>query len=189
MRAWMTVAAVVGANVLWTAQETARAEAPEVKLASTWSTRTARNALYVSGATVGIAGAFGVNYERNVAERVSVRVGIGYQFSPEPQVDCFDVCAPARGEPHGLAGLAMANFLIGSVASDHGLELGIGASIIHNGRVDSFGLELTDDVYLLPSASISYRYQPRDGGLFFRAGLAWTYGFGLPVEVSIGATF
>ena len=185
MRAWMVALVLVGVGL----PVTASAEAPELNLGSTWSARTARNALYVSGATVGIAGAFGVNYERNLTERVSLRVGIGYQFSPEPQIDCDAPCTSTRGDSHGLAGLAMANFLIGSAASDHAFELGIGASVFHNGGVDSFGLELSDDVYLLPSASVSYRYQPHDGGLFFRAGLAWTYGFGLPVEVSIGATF
>ena len=157
--------------------------------------RTARNVIYGEVATGIVVGAISVNYERMVNDWLSLRAGIGAAVSPDLHFNfCFDFsgtgCTEDGSGPqddvHFSGGFTfMANFLVGS-ESPWMLELGVGASLMF-GKGQLFDLEA--DVNVAPAASISARYQPLDGGFFFRGGLLWTYGVGLPIGFSFGSAF
>ncbi len=78
----------------------------------------------------------------------------------------------------GLGPQAMVNFF--TRGSNSKFEVGAGASVINTGR---------DDWVLTPAFSIGYRLQQARAGFFLRAGLAWSYRFGIPFQVSLGHSF
>lgn len=85
-------------------------------------------------------------------------VGLGFDYTPIPDV--------AVGG--GIGGLAVCIFVCESfwtpwvnasmlIGDDHNLELGAGLSVWFD-----------DDLRVVPSPLVAYRYQPTDGGFFFR---------------------
>ena len=157
--------------------------------------RTARNVIYGEVATGIVVGSLSVNYERMVTDWLSLRAGVGVAVSPDWHFNlCFDFSGSgctedgsgSQDDTNFSGGLnLMANFLVGG-ENAWMLELGLGASLMF-GKGQLFNLGA--DVNVSPAASLSARYQPLDGGFFFRGGLLWTYGVGLPIGFSFGAAF
>jgi hypothetical protein len=136
-----------------------------------------------------------VNYERMINEKLSLRggLGLGYTF------------IPAEGGSFGYGPTFMLNYF--PVGEEYRLELGAGVAAVYSipsqGRnnIKPFpfyfpfpggerdDLRFTPHWWIGPAVSIGYRYQPKDGGFFFRAGATLTNLFGFPFQVSFGHTW
>lgn len=125
-----------------------------------------RNIVYAEIATVLLASAVSVNYERVLHQHFSVRGGFGAGYA-------FFVF----GGSVGLGPQVMVNFF---TRGPNKFEVGAGANVIYRGR---------DDWVLTPAFSIGYRLQQTRAGFFLRAGLAWSYRFGIPLQISLGHSF
>ena len=121
--------------------------------------------------------AFTLNYERVVAENVSLSLGVGCGF-----LTIFDEEAQSCG------GEALVHFFFGGRSRK--FEIALGASVF-GGDVNDFalwGVESHDGVGGGFATFIGYRYQPNRGALF-KVGLAWSMVYGLPLAVAFGAVF
>jgi hypothetical protein len=150
------------------------------------------NILYGEVSTLLFVGWASVNYERMINEQMSIRggLGVGYTF------------IPAEGGCHGYGPTFMFNYF--PVGVEYRLELGVGVAAMYSiptpGRInlkpfpfyfpfpggERDDLRLTPHWWVGPAISIGYRYQPENGGFFFRAGATLTNLFGFPFQVSFG---
>jgi hypothetical protein len=127
----------------------------------------ANNIVYVDFATGFIQLSLSINYERTW-EDFGIRVGFGQGVS-------FEVGS-------GYGGMAMVNYF---PVAEHKFELGAGVSVI---REDPEGHQFTQ-TKVYPAASMCYRIQPNDTGLFFRVGFSYVYYHGFPIAASLGLVF
>lgn len=128
---------------------------------------TAYNVIYAELATMLLTGSISLNYERAILPNLSLRAGYGMAWMFEHDVI--------------KCGQVMANYFVGG---DHRLEIGFGVSI---SNTDATGAGVNSNT--IPAFALGYRYQPWTGGVMFRAGGAWSYGYGFPVEISLGYAF
>ena len=126
-----------------------------------------RNIVYAEITTVLLLSAVSVNYERVLHQHFSVRGGFGAGYA-----------IGAFGGTAGLGPQVMVNFFTRGPNSK--FEVGAGASVIYQGR---------EDWITTPAFSIGYRLQQTRAGFFLRAGLAWSYRFGIPLQISLGHSF
>lgn len=134
-----------------------------------------KNSLYLE--LGGNALAYSINYDRIVADAVSVRAGIGF-FSTDLD----------EGGSSSIAGIPiMANYLLGKGNSR--LELGAGILIV-TGSFDVAGAS-ESGAGVAGTGTFAYRFQKPEGGVFFKAGFTpiLTGGSFIPwFGVSIGYT-
>jgi hypothetical protein len=156
--------------------------------------REANNAVYLEGLGAGLL--YSVNYERAFGD-FSARVGFSY----------LGVSASASNASNTAGSSASASFItvpitvsylgIGSVrnifevgAGATIMNMGAGASVFGDGNKASGSASLT---IVRPTVLAGYRYQPEDGGFFFKVGMSGIVDFGLPVlplpYLSLGGTF
>ncbi len=145
--------------------------------------RTAKNSLYVE--LLGNGGLYSLNYERNLTDDVTARLGFSY----------LSLSASASDDSASVTFMSfplMANYLLGG--GNHHLELGAGATVLYaSGEVESGGSRSSGDgVGVAGTATVGYRYQPRDGGFLFKVGFTPLVGSGgfLPWGgLSLGGVF
>lgn len=127
----------------------------------------AMNVVYLEGAGILLTGALSLNYERMISTEFSLRLGygVGWMIEHDP-LECVQFTA---------------NYFLGG---DHKFEICAGFCVT---SADATGAGFNSRV--IPACALGYRYQPVDGGLLFRAGGAWTYAYGFPIEVSLGYAF
>lgn len=119
----------------------------------------ARNLIH--GEVLGAGGLYSLNYERRFAERWTARVGVSAYSG--------DADAAANESVTLVLVPVMVNVLLPGGA--HNLEVGAGPVFGYaSATSDEFG-ELNGVGVGNLSGTIGYRYQPRDGGFSFRAGL------------------
>lgn len=136
----------------------------------------AQHSLYVEGVTAIIANAISVNYSYRPIKMFALSVGFG-------AASIFFV-----GEAHGSGGQVQGHLLLGRMG-DSSFELHAGVALMRATFSFLGGESSTPSFGVLPAFGLGYRYQPMDGGLLFRIGGAWSYGFGMGIQASIGATF
>jgi len=166
----LLVAFLVGGVALAFAPADARAQQQSMSLPS------AKSAAYVEIAGNGLL--YTVNYDRYFTPQISGRVGL------------------MRAGVSGVSLTAIpltANYFIGSGGSK--LELGVGPQIFIVG-IDVEGGEFAgfdeEGAAIAGTATVGYRYQPRDGGFVFRIGFTPSFSqFGfLPwAGLSLGYSF
>lgn len=128
---------------------------------------TAYNVVYVELATMLLTGSISMNYERAILPSLGLRAGYGTAWMFEHDViEC---------------GQIMVNYFVGE---DHRLEIGFGVAV---SSADATGAGVNSNT--VPAFALGYRYQPWTGGLLFRAGGAWSYAYGFPVQISLGYAF
>jgi hypothetical protein len=151
----------------------------------------AKNAVYAE--LLGNAILYSVNYERRFSDVVAARLGFSY-FGLSASVS--DATSSASARANFFLFPVMANFLVGG--RNNKLELGVGAlALIVSGSAEgvSFGEKVTATgaaAAVAGTATIGYRYQPRDGGFVFRVGATPIIGKGgaLPWGgISFGGAF
>jgi hypothetical protein len=129
---------------------------------------TAPNGIYVE--LLGNAGVYSINYDRYVADNLSIRAGFEY----------IGVSGGAGTESSSVSLLMIpitCNLLIASNNKGHigssKFELGLGVEVasfsasISSGTFGGFG---ASGLGILYTGTIGYRYQPSDGGFIFRIG-------------------
>lgn len=129
------------------------------------------NSLYIE--LGGNALAYSVNYDRIYDERYVFRAGIGYFGVDNASVAIIPLTA---------------SYLFGRGASK--FEIGVGMTIV-TARLSGFA-GISGSPALLGTGILAYRYQPMDGGFFFRGGLApfWgSSGFYPWYSLSFGVSF
>ncbi len=102
------------------------------------------NTLYAE--IFGNGGFFSLNYEREIFNNFSPRIGVGFISSTS---------SSNSGEhtDFGILPFAMLNYLI-QIRGNNNIELGAGI--------------ITTGTKYLPTLSFGYRYSPKDGGFFFK---------------------
>ena len=139
-----------------------------------------KNTVYMEALGVGFL--YSLNYERNINDNITVRVG--YSYIPLDQE--FNIDSRTIDEKATITSIPiMANYLIGG--GNHKLAVSGGVSIISSDAETSFG----DFDLFSTTAKVfggGYRYQSLTGGGFFNAstylfnlgdvGRSQTYGFG-----------
>jgi hypothetical protein len=156
--------------------------------------RSAKNAIYVEGLGAGLF--YSVNYERVIGD-FSPRIGFSY----------VSVSAGGTNAAGTSGGSASATFLavpitvsyLGIGSLNNIFELGAGATILSLGAgASSFNHDSSSSasgsaVLVWPEVLAGYRYQPADGGFFFKGGIDALIGGSIPVlpwpYVSLGGTF
>jgi hypothetical protein len=130
-----------------------------------------KNNVYVECLGNGLLYSF--NYEYMPQDNFSARIGAGYLADTETSVALIPV---------------MGNYLMRE--SSHRFELGAGATII---LIDGKGEYMKQKASAaIPTLTAGYRYQPREGGMIFRAGFTPLFGkdtFVPSVGLSIGQSF
>jgi hypothetical protein len=127
--------------------------------------KSAQNLIFAEFGGNGIFGS--VNYERMLSDVVSIRAGLGY-FATQGRIpqSGFSVSNPTISVPV----LGAYHLLLS--ANDH-IELGGGittaVSVQSSEFLQSFQPEnLRGPVFVVPTALLGYRYQPREGGVMVR---------------------
>ncbi|HVZ41946.1 MAG TPA: hypothetical protein VHI13_21875 [Candidatus Kapabacteria bacterium] len=142
----------------------------------------AHNIIYLEMITMAMNGSLTINYERVINPYLAFRVGYG-------------VAGAAFSEHSGESfsgGVASAMLMTGG---NHKLELDCGMSLLVGGDFrgpvfgESRGTGGHSSFTVEPALGIGYRYQPSDGGFFFRIGAGWTLFYGVPVQLSAGFVF
>ncbi|MGE0321699.1 MAG: hypothetical protein AB7S68_05310 [Polyangiaceae bacterium] len=133
------------------------------------STRSAKNSLYIE--LLGNGGLYSLNYERNLTDDVAARVGFSY----------ISLSASAGDDSANVTFMSfplMANYLLGG--GNHHLELGAGATVLYaSGEAETGGSRSSGEgVGVAGTATVGYRYQPRDGGFLFKVGFTPLVGSG-----------
>ncbi len=136
----------------------------------------ARHSIYVEGVTAIIANSISVNYSFRPFKFFAVSAGVGAS-------SLFFI-----SEFHGIGGQLQAHLLLGRMG-DSSFELHGGVALVRTTFRFLTTEPPTPSMTALPALGLGYRYQPMDGGLLFRFGGAWSYGFGMGIQASIGATF
>jgi hypothetical protein len=138
--------------------------------------RTAHDAVYLEGLGPGLL--YSVNIERSFGD-FAPRIGFGY-VSLSVSAGGVD----ANGQP--VTSTASASFYtipitlsyLGIGSKKHMLELGAGATIMHAGAgvstIDASSSQTANGgiTTVLPVAIVGYRYQPPQGGFFFKGGIS-----------------
>ncbi len=122
------------------------------------------NAIYIE--FLGNAPWFSLNYDRMINENFSFRVGLGYFISESRFLWC-----KTEAKTEALTSPLMFNYVSGSLNSK--LEVGIGVLFISASElnVGSPFISTHDDKNQFKlTSTIAYRYQPIDGGIFFKIG-------------------
>lgn len=109
---------------------------------------TAPNRLHVEALGSGIVYSF--NYEREIHEHLSVRIGIGG--------------LPFQSVQYAV-GFGMLGTAVGS--RRHSVRIGAGGGLLY--AIDVWVIEAVDRLYGYGTASVAYQFQPRARGVFFRA--------------------
>ena len=122
--------------------------------------------IYLEYAGLLLFGSFSVNYEHALTNAISFRPGVGIGYT---------VALLDSQIGYGLT--AMCNYI--TPLSNNRFEAGLGASLV---KGKAYG-------GIIPAISIGYRYQPESGGFIYRLGLTWVYGYGAPLQTSIGYAF
>ncbi len=131
--------------------------------------RLAKNTVFAEVTFLLLVGNVSVNYERQLNEWLSARVGVGAGY----------VWVVTSG--YGGSGvLGMLHY--STPRSEHKFEAGLGASYVSTGPYDP-------GARVYPSVTLGYRHQPAQGGFVFRAGANWTYLYGAPFQASFGHAF
>ncbi|MEO0162125.1 MAG: hypothetical protein ABIL74_07620 [candidate division WOR-3 bacterium] len=91
-------------------------------------------------------GFFSLNYDHRVHPNFTFRVGLGVSL--------------------GYTVPISANFITG-IETSHHFEVGVGLTY---GRIISLLADEVDDIILVPTGVLGYRYQPKNGGFVFRGG-------------------
>jgi len=139
---------------------------------SVLSTR-AKNVMYVEVASILYFGWGTINYERIFTDNLSIRAGFGGGYAAQLDYPMLT----------GYGVLLMFNYF--TKGPRHRFEAGIGVSMVQiSGNFDDYTWAKGRVVY--PALSVSYRYQPREGGFFFRGGLTFHSAFGTPIQITIG---
>jgi hypothetical protein len=127
----------------------------------------AKNALYVELGGNGVG--YTLNYERRIAEQASLRVGgMFWKASATASSGGDSVSSSATMAIVPV----MANFL-GLGTANHKLEVGAGVAMAYfSGEASNSIGDKVSGTGMVPmgTATLGYRYQPRDGGFLFRAG-------------------
>ena len=124
--------------------------------------RSANNNVFVE--IGGNAGLYSINYERYLHDDLTARIGAGY----------FALGA-SLGEAEANASLLLVPATLSYVGfrkGNHALEIGGGALVVHASAAASTLGEVFSEsgTTAVGTATVGYRYVPKDGGLTFRAG-------------------
>ncbi len=130
----------------------------------------AQHVIYLEYAGLIGFGSLSLNYEHALTNSISFRTGVGIGYT-----------LPPMDSEIGIGFTAMFNYI--TAHSDNRFEAGLGASLVYIRSGGSAGLGA------IPAISIGYRYQPESGGSVYRLGLTWVYGFGMPLQASVGYAF
>ncbi len=132
--------------------------------AATSLPRKAQQAFYLELGGNGIL--YSLNYERFVSQTVSLRVGGGYYSVSTPN-------GPDVGASASISWIPLLVNYLGVGSGDNRLELGVGVVPIYaTAAVDTGAAEASSSgVLLTGTASVAYRYIPRDGGFNFKVAL------------------
>jgi hypothetical protein len=147
----------------------------------------ANNALYFEGLGNGVA--YSVNYERLVVDELAFRVGFSYIEFDAPEDSVSDKTTLV------MVPLMLSYYGIGN--DRHHLELGLGAVLGYASTETTSPAAATtgSGVGVIGTATIGYRFQPREGGFVFRAGFTPLFaaddalGFQPWFGVSLGGAF
>ncbi|MBL7975504.1 MAG: hypothetical protein JNJ85_11370 [Candidatus Kapabacteria bacterium] len=129
---------------------------------------TVNNVLYFDYSGVLLTSSVSINYERLISKTYSVRLMAGYGVE--------------SGGYNSIGVSLIPTYLMGSGNSF--FEIGLGGGVIQDDR-NQLGITTK----FVPAASVGYRYQPMDSGLFFRTGLSYSLKYGYPLHISVGYTF
>lgn len=133
-------------------------------------TRLAPNALYVE--LLGNGGFYTLNYERRFIEDLSARIGFGF-------ISVSATAGSASSRASVMSIPLMANYL--GIGNDrHHLELGAGLILVYASAATSSADSIASGSAfgVGGTATVGYRYQPRDGGFLFRVGFTPQFGAG-----------
>jgi hypothetical protein len=144
-----------------------------------------RNALYVELGGQGLL--YSINYEHRIGQHLSLRAGFTSWSFHGGLLTILGI------EKLSMTAFpVMVNYLTSPMKSSH-LEIGAGVMpSFFSGKTLFTGSEGADNQSLLVgTASIGYRYQPPDGGFFFRVALTPLLGrnIGYTGGLSFGLTF
>jgi len=132
----------------------------------------ARHALYAEGVSFFFVGGGGVSYAWRPIRAFTVSGGAGASYS----------FLPALGAGVLVGGQVMLHLLLpADTGGIWSAELAAGGAL--RVRLDD------DELVPFPSAFAGVRRQPLDGGLLFRVGFTWIYGYGAGVGLSAGVAF
>jgi hypothetical protein len=121
-------------------------------------------------------GSVSAEYEFLASEQVSFRLGFGGAYG---SVVVSDVEA--------VGGTAMFSFMSRGIEK---VEAGIGFSVMRTNFAMIFSdVEPTTGTTIFPALSLAYRTLPPRSGMFWRIGIAWVLGYGLPVTIGVGWVF
>jgi hypothetical protein len=151
--------------------------------------RTARNVLYVE--LLGNGGLYSLNYERFVTDDIDLRLGFDYLSLSLAGFDSNG--NKATGSATVLFIPLMFNYF-GVGGQNHKLELGAGPLFLYaSAEASGVGEQVNGSgVAIGGTATIGYRYVPRDGGFNFKVGFTPIFGAGgfLPFGgLGLGAVF
>ncbi len=132
----------------------------------------ARHALYAEGASFFFVGGGGVSYAWRPVRAFAVSGGAGASYSLFPRVGA-GVLAGGQVMLHLLLPADSGGVWSAELAAGGALMVRVG----------------DDEVVPFPSAFAGVRRQPLDGGLLFRAGFTWVYGYGAGIGLSAGVGF
>lgn len=146
----------------------------------TFTTRpAAQHAVYVEANNLGPIGSLGVNYACRPIQGIALSVGVGGSY------------LTLLGDESTLYGAqVMVHGLLGGAGASSFEVAGGAAMVVADGRASLLAQphRANGEWGATPAAFVGYRHQPLDGGLLFRLGLGWSYGNGVGVSVSLGAS-
>jgi hypothetical protein len=147
----------------------------------------ANNAVYIEG--LGNGAAYSINYERLIVDELAFRIGFSYIQFDAPEDSVSDTTTLV------MAPLMLSYYGIGN--DRHHLELGLGAVLGYASTETSSPAAAStgSGVGVIGTATVGYRFQPREGGFVFRAGFTPLFaaddalGFQPWFGVSLGGAF
>jgi len=141
-----------------------RAEAATDSASLDRPARTAKNSVFLEGGGAGVL--YSVNYERHLGEATAIRVGYGFvQYEEFCIIFCEDLDIVSRHTIPILFSLTAGG------RGPHNLNVSLGANLsLYRSTSRSGGFR--DSVWTAsPMTEVSYRLQPRSGGVYLRVGL------------------